>query len=109
MLFMKGSPREPKCGFSRQIVQILDSYNADYNTFDILTDNDIREGLKKYSNWPTYPQVISFKIDLVISRLVIYYFILMYYAIIGYYYDLILKLRFKSSEEKILSLELFFH
>ncbi|XP_075231695.1 glutaredoxin 3 [Lycorma delicatula] len=57
MLFMKGSRQEPKCGFSRQIVQILDSFNADYKTFDILTDNEVREGLKKYSNWPTYPQL----------------------------------------------------
>lgn len=57
MLFMKGSPQEPRCGFSRQIIGILDSFNADYKTFDILTDNDVREGLKKFSNWPTYPQV----------------------------------------------------
>lgn len=43
--------------FYRSIVGILDSYNADYQTFDILTDNDVREGLKKFSNWPTYPQL----------------------------------------------------
>ncbi|XP_024945075.1 glutaredoxin-3 isoform X2 [Cephus cinctus] len=57
MLFMKGNPATPRCGFSRTIVSILDSYKADYQTFDILQDNDVREGLKKFSNWPTYPQL----------------------------------------------------
>ncbi|XP_043521029.1 glutaredoxin 3 [Frieseomelitta varia] len=57
MLFMKGSPTNPRCGFSRIIVSILDSYKADYQTFDILQDNDVREGLKKFSDWPTYPQL----------------------------------------------------
>lgn len=57
MLFMKGNPANPRCGFSRTIISILDSYNADYQTFDILQDNDVREGLKKFSNWPTYPQL----------------------------------------------------
>lgn len=57
MLFMKGTPANPRCGFSRTIVSILDSYKADYQSFDILEDNDVREGLKKYSNWPTYPQL----------------------------------------------------
>ncbi|KZC03742.1 PREDICTED: glutaredoxin 3 [Dufourea novaeangliae] len=57
MLFMKGNPANPRCGFSRTIVSLLDSYKADYQSFDILQDNDIREGLKKFSNWPTYPQL----------------------------------------------------
>lgn len=57
MLFMKGNPANPRCGFSRTIISILDSYKADYKTFDILQDNDVREGLKKFSNWPTYPQL----------------------------------------------------
>ncbi|XP_046433938.1 glutaredoxin-3 [Neodiprion fabricii] len=57
MLFMKGNPANPRCGFSRTIISVLDSYNADYQTFDILQDNDVREGLKKFSNWPTYPQL----------------------------------------------------
>ncbi|KOC71034.1 Glutaredoxin-3 [Habropoda laboriosa] len=57
MLFMKGNPTNPRCGFSRTIVSILDSYKADYQTFDILQDNDVREGLKKFSDWPTYPQL----------------------------------------------------
>ncbi|KAG1665189.1 Glutaredoxin-3 [Nymphon striatum] len=57
MLFMKGNPDQPKCGFSRQIVQILNDHNAKFGHFDILTDNEIREGLKKFSEWPTYPQL----------------------------------------------------
>lgn len=57
MLFMKGTPTEPKCGFSRQIVEILNKRNIDYATFDILEDNEVRQGLKKYSDWPTYPQL----------------------------------------------------
>jgi len=57
MLFMKGNPANPRCGFSRTIVSILDGYKADYKSFDILQDNDVREGLKKFSNWPTYPQL----------------------------------------------------
>ncbi|KAK0183072.1 hypothetical protein PV327_001144 [Microctonus hyperodae] len=57
MLFMKGDRETPRCGFSRTIVAILDSLNADYQTFDILQDNTVREGLKKFSNWPTYPQL----------------------------------------------------
>uniref|UniRef100_A0A183TGJ2 Glutaredoxin domain-containing protein n=1 Tax=Schistocephalus solidus TaxID=70667 RepID=A0A183TGJ2_SCHSO len=57
MLFMKGSPEHPQCGFSKQIVAILSSHNVKYGHFDILKDEDIRQGLKKYSEWPTYPQL----------------------------------------------------
>ncbi|XP_074640333.1 glutaredoxin 3-like [Tubulanus polymorphus] len=57
MVFMKGSPAEPRCGFSRQLVQILADHEAKYGHFDILQDNEVREGLKKYSDWPTYPQL----------------------------------------------------
>jgi len=57
MLFMKGNPSNPRCGFSRTIISILDGCKADYKSFDILQDNDVREGLKKFSNWPTYPQL----------------------------------------------------
>lgn len=57
MLFMKGNPTTPRCGFSRTIISLLDSYKADYQTFDILEDNAVREGLKKFSDWPTYPQL----------------------------------------------------
>ena len=57
MLFMKGLPSAPKCGFSRQIVEILDQQEVAYDAFDILQDNEVREGLKKYSDWPAYPQL----------------------------------------------------
>ncbi|XP_014207694.1 glutaredoxin-3 [Copidosoma floridanum] len=57
MLFMKGNRNTPRCGFSKTIVSLLDEYNIDYHTFDILEDNEVREGLKKFSDWPTYPQL----------------------------------------------------
>lgn len=57
MLFMKGDPSTPKCGFSRQTVELLQSLNAEFGSFDILTDEEIRQGLKTYSDWPTYPQL----------------------------------------------------
>jgi len=57
MLFMKGSPTQPKCGFSRKIVALLDESKAQYATFDILEDEDVRQGLKTFSNWPTFPQL----------------------------------------------------
>jgi glutaredoxin-related protein len=57
MVFMKGNPREPKCGFSRTLVSMLDKHNAEYKHFDILEDEVVRQELKKFSNWPTYPQV----------------------------------------------------
>eukprot|EP01083_Nonionella_stella_P245865 854205_1 len=57
MLFMKGSPSQPKCGFSRQAIELLTTSNIAFHTFDILSDNDVRQGLKTYSDWPTYPQL----------------------------------------------------
>ncbi|XP_018581988.1 glutaredoxin 3 [Scleropages formosus] len=57
MVFMKGSPQEPRCGFSRQLVQILNDHGIQFSSFDILSDEEVRQGLKTYSNWPTYPQV----------------------------------------------------
>jgi len=57
MLFMKGNPDAPKCGFSRTTIELMGKHEADYSTFDILTDEDVRQGLKTYSNWPTYPQL----------------------------------------------------
>ena len=57
MVFMKGSPNAPRCGFSRTLVGILNELNAKYETFDILEDEEVRQGLKTFSNWPTYPQV----------------------------------------------------
>ncbi|KAL7641846.1 UNVERIFIED_CONTAM: hypothetical protein RMT77_007720 [Armadillidium vulgare] len=57
MLFMKGNREEPRCGFSRQLIEILNETGLEYNTFDILSDEEVRQGLKKFSDWPTYPQV----------------------------------------------------
>jgi Grx4 family monothiol glutaredoxin len=58
MLFMKGEPNKPQCGFSRKMVELLTKAGFhDFGFFDILTDMEVREGLKKYSNWPTYPQL----------------------------------------------------
>lgn len=57
MLFMKGNPTEPRCGFSKTTVALLAEYSPDYKTFDILSDNEVREGLKVYSEWPTFPQL----------------------------------------------------
>merc|ERR1712032_1541694 len=59
MLFMKGVPDSPQCGFSRKIVEILQKNNVKFGHFNILSDEDVRQGLKTYSNWPTYPQVYS--------------------------------------------------
>jgi len=57
MIFIKGTPAEPKCGFSHTLLGILSEQKIAYNSFDILTDESVRQGLKEYSNWPTYPQV----------------------------------------------------
>ena len=57
MLFMKGSPDNERCGFSRTIVALLREHSVTFDSFDILTDNDVRQGLKKFSDWPTYPQL----------------------------------------------------
>lgn len=57
MLFMKGSPKAPQCGFSRQITEILKSNDIPFASFDILTDERVRSELKKLSDWPTYPQL----------------------------------------------------
>lgn len=57
MLFMKGSPQEPRCGFSRQLVALLKDHSIQFSTFDILSDEEVRQRLKTYSNWPTYPQL----------------------------------------------------
>ena len=57
MVFMKGTKLMPQCGFSNNVVQILNSLVVEFNTFDVLSDFDVREGIKDYSNWPTIPQV----------------------------------------------------
>mmetsp|Transcript_59673 Transcript_59673/g.89989 ORF Transcript_59673/g.89989 Transcript_59673/m.89989 type:complete len:340 (+) Transcript_59673:88-1107(+) len=57
MIFMKGLPSAPQCGFSRQLVEILDETGLAYDSFNILEDDEVRQGLKEFSNWPTYPQL----------------------------------------------------
>ena len=56
-VFMKGNKLMPQCGFSNNVVQILNSLGMSFETFDVLSDMEIREGIKEYSNWPTIPQV----------------------------------------------------
>jgi monothiol glutaredoxin len=57
VLFMKGTPTFPQCGFSGQVVQILDYLGVDYKGVNVLENIDVREGIKEYSNWPTIPQL----------------------------------------------------
>ena len=57
VLFMKGSPLFPQCGFSSRAIQILDHLGAKYETVDVLQDGEIRQGIKAYSDWPTVPQL----------------------------------------------------
>jgi monothiol glutaredoxin len=57
VLFMKGTPGFPQCGFSGQVVQILDYLGVDYKGVNVLTSNELRNGIKDYSNWPTIPQL----------------------------------------------------
>lgn len=57
MVFMKGTKLMPQCGFSNNVVQILNILGVPFETFDVLSDPDIRQGIKEYSNWPTIPQV----------------------------------------------------
>ena len=57
VLFMKGTPDMPQCGFSANVVKILNHVGVSFNTFNILSDMDIREGVKQFSKWPTYPQL----------------------------------------------------
>lgn len=57
VLFMKGTPDFPQCGFSANVIGILNSMGVGYRTFDILADMDIRQGIKDYANWPTFPQL----------------------------------------------------
>ena len=57
VLFMKGTPKAPMCGFSSKTVGLLDSILDDYKSVDVLEDQDIREGIKAYGNWPTIPQL----------------------------------------------------
>ncbi len=57
MLFMKGTPQFPQCGFSAAVVQILDYLGVDYGSENVLADPALRQGIKDYSDWPTIPQI----------------------------------------------------
>jgi monothiol glutaredoxin len=57
MLFMKGSPSMPQCGFSATVVGILKEVGAPFGSFNILADQELREGLKQHAQWPTFPQL----------------------------------------------------
>ncbi|MES2012817.1 MAG: Grx4 family monothiol glutaredoxin [Pseudomonadota bacterium] len=57
VLYMKGSPKFPQCGFSNLATQILDTCNAQYVAVDVLADQGVREGIKTFANWPTIPQL----------------------------------------------------
>ena len=57
VLFMKGTPQFPMCGFSGQVVQILDYLGVTYTGVNVLESDDLRQGIKAYTNWPTIPQL----------------------------------------------------
>ncbi len=57
VLFMKGNRSFPQCGFSARVVQILEDQGVDFKDINVLTDADLREGIKEYSSWPTLPQL----------------------------------------------------
>lgn len=57
VLFMKGVPEQPRCGFSQVVVQILDHVGVDFIGVDVLQDDELRQGIKTFSDWPTIPQL----------------------------------------------------
>jgi monothiol glutaredoxin len=57
VLFMKGTPQFPQCGFSGQVIQILDYLGVPYKSVNVLENDEIRHGIKAYTNWPTIPQL----------------------------------------------------
>ena len=57
VLFMKGTPDQPMCGFSGRVVQMLDHLGAPYKGIDVLQSPELRQGIKEYANWPTIPQL----------------------------------------------------
>ena len=57
VLYMKGNPTFPQCGFSSTVVQILKHLGVNFQSYDVLQDESLREGIKKFSNWPTIPQL----------------------------------------------------
>lgn len=59
VLFMKGAPDAPRCGFSRKVVEKLNAASVPFTHFDILSDADVRAGMKEYSDWPTFPQLYA--------------------------------------------------
>ncbi|GGF59779.1 glutaredoxin [Azorhizobium oxalatiphilum] len=57
VVFMKGTPQFPQCGFSGQVVQILDHLGVSYKGVNVLSSDELRQGIKDYANWPTIPQI----------------------------------------------------
>lgn len=57
LLFMKGTPDQPQCGFSMRAITILNHLGAKYGAFNVLADQEVRQGIKEYANWPTIPQL----------------------------------------------------
>ncbi len=57
MVYMKGSKDAPQCGFSAAVVEVFNALNVPFETRDVLSDNELRDGVKKYSNWTTIPQI----------------------------------------------------
>lgn len=56
-LFMKGTQEQPRCGFSARVVAVLKHLKIDFKSFDVYSDEEIRQGIKEYANWPTIPQL----------------------------------------------------
>ncbi len=57
LIYMKGNPKFPQCGFSDATIRIFESFDYPFETVDVLADPQIRDGIKRYSNWPTIPQI----------------------------------------------------
>ncbi len=57
VLYMKGTPVFPQCGFSAQVIQVLSLLGVKFKAYDVLSDDDLRQGIKAFSNWPTIPQL----------------------------------------------------
>jgi monothiol glutaredoxin len=57
VLYVKGSPQMPQCGFSKAVMDVFNRLGVEYKTVDVLADSSVRDGIKKYTNWPTIPQV----------------------------------------------------
>ena len=57
VLYMKGSPMFPQCGFSASVIEVLNHFKVDFEAFDVLQDPALRDGIKEYSEWPTIPQL----------------------------------------------------